>query len=169
MPGELIIDPTTFANMQLGRPFRSYRKTILGKVYVTMLDPFPPHNPNGYLISGDPKSDTAIVDTWNEMEDAYFRRTNKRQFELGNLIDYKRPVESDDKPQPAEQYSDEQLKDVLSKPFYSLQALVNKTNKVALVTRLLVLSREMNKSEKIVKFLEGRISEIQMAEYGPKE
>lgn len=41
---------------------------------------------------------------------------------------------------------------------------------VAPIYRTLEMAKEMEKSEKIIKFLEGRISELQMKEYElPKE
>jgi hypothetical protein len=169
MPGnEIGINPamqsSDYSAMQSGKPYRSYRKTVLAKVYVTMLDPFL-GTPLGYLIEGDPKGESAIVDVWNEMQDAYFKRTNKRQFELGHIIPFERPTEVKEEIQKIEQYSDEQLTEIVNSRFYTLQAAVNKANSPAVLVRMIDLAREMGKSEKIIKFLEGRLSEIQMQEF----
>jgi len=149
-----------YSAMQVGKPYKSYRKTILGKVYVTILDPFTQETPIGIHLEGEPTTDErAIVDIWSEKEDVFFKRMNKRHFETGNLIPYIR--EEKEAKRTVENSTDEELKALINKPFLSLQAVLNKTNSEALVFRILTLAKELEKSDKIIKAIESRLSEIQ--------
>lgn len=148
-----------FSAMQTGKPYKTYRKTILGKVSVTLLDPFT-DQPIGMLLKGNPKTDeTAMIDIWTEREDMFFKRMNKRHFEIGNLLEIVRKEEVAER--GIESYSDEELAAVLKTPFLSLQSTINKVESEAVMLRIVDLAREMEKSDKIMKVLESRLSELQ--------
>jgi hypothetical protein len=147
-----------------GAPFKSYIKTILGRVYVTVWNPFE-DIPEGVILYGDPRKqeESCIVDVFNEQEDYFFRTKNKLHLQTGDVIAFVRKEE--EKERTPEEFSDEELKEVLSKPFFSIQKLVNDTVSVALLFRIKNLAQEMEKSEKVISTIEARLSEVQAAEF----
>lgn len=163
------ISSEVFSLMQTGTPYKSYKKTILSKIYVNVLNSFS-GQPEGRIVSGNPRTEleNCIIDMWSEMEDVYFKRTNKKHFETGNLIEYKRKEQSE-KVKTIKDYSDEELTVLLNSRFLTLQSVISKVDSVAPLFRLLTLAKEMEKSEKIIKFLEGKLSELQLAEFKQSE
>jgi hypothetical protein len=157
---QLDFDPRVFASMQSGAPYATYRKTILGKVYVTVLSPFT-NKPEGILLEGEPKEDSrAIIDVWSEMEDLYFKRQNKKHFQEGTIIRVERePVQE---LHTIEQYSDNELKEVINYRYITFNKTLNEITTAPVLMRMLDLSREMEKSERIVKAIEARLSAIQL-------
>jgi hypothetical protein len=163
------ITSETFSLMQAGKPYKSYIKTILGQVYLKVLNPFS-EQPEGRIVQGNPSTsdkEDCIVDVWSEKEDMYFKRANKRHFETGTIIQYERKPQ-EPKPKEVKEYSDEELKVLLNSKFIALQSAVNKLDTIPPVYRLLTLAKEEEKSEKYIKFLEGKLSELQKSEY-PEE
>lgn len=165
-----LLDSSVYSLMQTGKPYKSYIKTILGKVYVTVLNPFT-GEPEGKIIKGNPKGkdkDDCIVDFWSEIEDAFFRRMNKRHLEAGELIPYTRKEEAVSERSPND-LTEEELDELLTSRFMTLQHRVNRMTSVSPVFRLIERARELEKSEKIIKFLEGKLSELQLQDYGSVE
>jgi len=148
-----------FSAMQIGNPYKSYRKTILAKVFVNYLDSFSGAS-TGKILYGDPKKDdNAIIDVWTEKEDVFFRRMNKRQFETGKILEFVR-VESEPE-RGIESYGDDELKTILNSKFFSLQSIINGTESEAVLLRMLDLADEMEKSDKLMTVLKSRLSELQ--------
>ena len=101
-----------FAAMQLEKPFRTYRKTTLGRVSVNYIEPFS-GKPAGIILMGNPKTDeSARIDTWTEVDDSFFRKMNKRHFEVGNLLEMERVEEV--KERTIESFSDEELTKIIN-------------------------------------------------------
>jgi hypothetical protein len=145
-----------------GRPYRTYAKTILGRVYVTtlgMLTGTP--TPEGVILSGDPrkKEPETMIDVWSEQEDYFFKKMNRRHFDQGILIEYQR-VETP-RERTIEEFSDEELKVLINKPFLALQHTLNKTTSVATLFRIQSIASELEKSEKVMRAIESRLSEVQ--------
>ena len=162
-------DAQTFSAMQTGNPFKTYKKTILGKVYVKIIDPFKADQgvESDVMLHGDPRrnDEGCFVDVWTEKEDVYLRRMNPSHFKEGVLIAYDRtrhPVESD--VNPFNVMTDEELFELLNSPFFKLQNAYNKMTSPAPVMRLLDMAHQEEKSEKIIRALEGRLSELQKVE-----
>lgn len=151
-----------FGAMQAGTPHKSYIKTILGQVYMNILNPFD-GKPAGILLSGDPtaRPESCILDVWTEKEDTYVKSMNKIHFETGTVIAYERPAEQV-KERTIEEYSDEELKEVINSKFLALQSTLNKIESTPVLFRMVNLSREMEKSEKITGAIEARLSEVQI-------
>lgn len=156
------------ASVSGGRPYKAYIKTILGKVIVKYWDNFT-NTPSEIILQGDPKrhDETCIIKIWNEREDAYFKSTNKYHFKQGNIRPYEIPEDAEVVETPIEQASDDELKLVINSKFFSLQNKLNNINSVAVLFRMKSLAEEMEKSEKITKAIEARISEIQTSEFSP--
>jgi len=148
-----------FSNMQTGKPFKSYKKTILAKIYVQVLDPFS-ETPVGLILETNPKfPGKDIVDIWSEKEDVFFRRANRRQFDEGNIIVYAHPDETEQEPK-IESYSDEKLTEIVNSKFLSLQSILNKVETEAVLHRMITIAKEQEKSVKIIGAIESRLSEI---------
>ena len=150
-----------------GNPYKSYIKTILGKVYVTIWNSFE-NIPEGLILSGDPRKgdESCSVDVWSQDEDYYFTTKNKRHLLVGNIIVHTR--KSDPVEKTVEGYSDEDLEKLLDerfKKFFSLQTLLNDTDSIALLFRIKRIAEDKERSDKIIKAIESRISELQASEY----
>lgn len=159
---------TTSVDIVIGTPYKSYIKTILGKVFVTALDPVTGEK-TGVLLKGDPskKADEAIVDTWDEKSDLYFRRANKRHFTTGMIREFTRTVVEEER--QIEQYSDEELAEIINSKFLAFKATLDKTESIAVLYRMEKVASDLEKSDKILEVIRKRISEVQLQEYAPFE
>jgi hypothetical protein len=163
------LDSSIYGLMQTGRPLKSYIKTVLGKVYVTVLNPFN-EMPEGRLLIGNPKDSNregCIVDIWSEKEDVFFKRSNRKHLETGIVIPHIRKEVVEEKFE--NNLSDTELDKILSEPFISLQRKINKLSSVAPIFRLLERARELEKSEKLINYLEKRLSEIQEKDFSTED
>lgn len=153
-----------------GKPMKSYIKTILGKVYVTVWNSFE-NKAEGVILYGDPRrfDDECIVDIFSPEEDYFFKNKNKTHLQTGNVIEFERKEEAPVK--TPETFSDAELTEIINKPFFSIQKLVNDTESTALLFRIKHLAETLEKSEKVMKLIEGRISEVQSKEFssGPNK
>ena len=158
------------AAMKDGKPYRTYKKTILAGVFVEVWDNFV-DNAVGMILKGDPnKNDPdCFYHAWTEQDDAYFRRVphNRRHLELGEVIPVEYKVEEIKK--TIETSSDAELKEIVNSKFLALRNSLNKTESVAVLYRILNIAREEEKSEKIIKEIEARLSEVQEKEFNPNQ
>lgn len=155
-----------FSAMQSGTPYRTFKKAILGKVYITYLDPFS-GEPEDMIMEGNPaKNDEGcFYHAWSEKEYMFFKNMNKVHLKDGNLIEQK-PKPMKEKPKETAELNynalpDEEIKKILRKPFLALQNALNKMTSEAAVYRILRAGEEMNKSEKFMKAIRARLSEVQ--------
>lgn len=157
-------DTQVFGMMQTDQPFKQYIKTVPSKVYVSVLDPFNDRQPVGVILKGNPRKQDrdSIVEIWSEKEDAFFKRANRRLLETGVLIPHtpKEVVEPSEE-ERLNSMSDDELEELLSKRFIALQNIVNKITSPATMFRLLEIAKELDKPQKTVAFLEGKLSELQ--------
>lgn len=163
----MLKDASVFAAMQEGTPYKSYIKTVRAKVYVTVLNPLS-GEPEGKILFGDPrkKDETCIVDVWDVQQDLFLRRMNKRHFDKGNIITYIRPNSKEELSH--KEITDEQLRDLLDarrNKFLTFQHKVNEFVDIAPLLRLRDLAEDEEKSEKILKCIDAKISELQEKEY----
>jgi hypothetical protein len=159
------LDLEMYAAMQTGKPVRTYKKTILGQVYCTILDPFN-NEPKGILLYGDPKKgeESTMVDVWNDVQDLFFKRTNKRSLETGMIIEVARKEDSSIlNPEPYATASDEEIDSILKQKYYTILSALNKCTNTTVLTRFLERARLLEKSEKIINTIISRISEIESA------
>ena len=156
------LEAADFSAMQ-EKPYKSYRKTILGQMYVKILNPFNNLESQGLILSGEDNfSDTAIVQTWNAKEDKFLRTANKKHFEQGYIIEYDLPETREiTEEERLNNLPDKELEKLVSSKFFTLQAAVNKMTSEAPLYRLLALAEEKEKSEKIINLIKGRLSEVQ--------
>jgi hypothetical protein len=167
----MVFDPmnaATYSAMQTGLPYKIYQKTTLGKVAVTILNPFS-GEPEGVIIEGDPSlpqdQDKITINIWNAKEDVFFKRLNKAHFDAGNLreIPVPRPEQIAAIPRSINDITDEEIYELLSKPFLALKNKLNKFTAPAPVIQILRKAEEMEKSEKILNACRARISELEFS------
>jgi hypothetical protein len=153
-------DLDLYSAMQSGKPYKTYKKVVLGRVYVSAIDPFT-EQPTGIMLYGDPKrtDESCFIDMWNERDDLFFTKQNKSHLASGFIVEIVRPAPTV-KELTIEQYNDEQLREVVNMKFLALQAKLNKTSSEAVLYRMLSLAEEMDKSVKIVGAIQARLSEV---------
>lgn len=158
-----------FSTMDEGRPHKSYIKGILGQVAVIIWDNFE-EKPIEIILKGNPKSrdESSIVDVWSAKEDVFFNRINQKLFANGMMLPYVRPELPAVVEKTVEQSSDEELTTMINSRFLAFQASLNKIFSVAVLFRIRGLAEDLEKSEKIIKAIEARISEVQASEFSPK-
>lgn len=156
-----------YTAMQDGEPLSRYKKAILGRVHIVVLDPFT-KEPDGLILEGNPSKEdeleTQIVELWTPKEERFFERMNKKHIDAGRLV---KVVGKLPTPPPSPNLiTDKEIDVLLGKKFLALKNRLNTFTDEAPVFRLLNRARELDKSEKIIKHIEEKISELQLAAYG---
>lgn len=164
-------DLAVYDAMQDGKPFKRYEKTILGRVHLTIISPFSGEVEN-VILSGNPDNasqrEASILNIWTQKEDQFLHRMNRVHFNKGNLVELK----EEDVPQvyvSENQVSEEEIEEVLNKPFLALKNKLNSFTSVAPCYRFLRAAEEMEKSEKILEAIRARISEIELGDLSQEE
>lgn len=160
---EISVDPTVFSAMQVGIPYKTYKKTILGRVEVQYLDPFK-RLPASTILKGDPtKNDEGcFIDVWSEQEDVFFKKANLALIKSGQIIQFDRSkLSGEPEINPYHVMSDEEIIEILNKPFFTLQQALNKITAEAPLVRILELAEKEEKSSKILNIIKGRLAEVQ--------
>lgn len=168
-----LLSTKDYGSIEGKEPYATYIKSILGKVYIRILSPYNQER-EGIILEGNPKvrnNESCIIDVWSIGEDRYFHRENQKHFDKGVLLPYTRKEVILTEEDTINSMSDDELKNLLTKgtPFFTLQSKVNKMTSVAPVSRLIEFAKELEKSQKIITFLEGKLAEIQMQEFNIQE
>jgi len=120
------------------------------------------------ILEGNPgKADeieTQIIELWTTKSKLFFERMNKKHIAAGRLNLVKRESLPEIQPSP-NIISDEEIDTLLNSKFLALKARLNKFTDSAPVFRLVNRARELDKSEKIVKHIEEKISQLQLKRY----
>lgn len=163
---EMALEHKVYSAMQEGKPYKRYIKTVLGKVFVTVLNPFS-GKPEGVILEGNPqdasKRDDIVVNTWTTKEDVFFKKMNKTHFQSGNIRELVEQTVVVEERSPNE-ISPEEILDVLNKPFLALKNKLEKFTTVAPVFRILEKAEELEKSEKILNAVRARMAELEAQE-----
>lgn len=152
-----------YAAMSEGKPLKRYIKTILGKVYVTTLNPFD-GKPQPIELYGQPRpgNGKALVSIWSTKEDMFFKEMNRAHFQAGNLRELVEEDVEKEAPKSVNEISDSEIEDILNKPFLALKNKLNQFTSPAPVYRFLLKAEEMEKSEKIAGVIKARLSELEV-------
>lgn len=152
----------TFSAMQTEEPLARFRKTILGKVHVLVLDPFT-GKVEEVILEGDPRKlpQGSFIELWDKKGEMFFRRANRKHFEKGSLSEMFKVPEEQVSPN---QITDEQIDEVLNKPFLALDKKLNEFTSTAPVARFLNRARELDKSVKVVKRIEEALALLERGE-----
>jgi len=163
MSGEIQARNEMFSAMYGGKPFKTYKKTILGKVHINIWDNFE-DKPVMILLEGDPnKNDPdCFINLWSEKDDVFFRKApyNRRHLKEGRIIEIQ-VEEPKAQEKTIESSTDEELEKLVNSPFLALQNALNKTESEALLFRILNIAHRLEKSDKLVRAIESRLSEVQ--------
>lgn len=164
----MVKDQEVFRAMQEGVPLKRYKKTILGKVHVVLLNPFS-DEPEGVIMQGDPiKASDFVeytVEIWTPKADMFFKRMNKKHFDAGRLVEVTKVPKI---PKTANIITDEDIDEILEMKFFAFKKQLDSFTAEAPVFRLLNRARELEKSEKIVKYLEEKLSDLQLESFPTK-
>jgi hypothetical protein len=163
----MVKDYDTYAAMQDGEPLKRYTKTILGKVHVVVLNPFT-EEPEGVILEGRPDHandfPSMVVELWTSKQVVFFEKMNKKHLNAGRLTAIDKVPEI--KPSP-NLMTDEEIEHILGSKFLVLKNRLKKLTDTAPVFRLLNKARELDVSEKYIKHIEERLTELQMEGYLP--
>jgi len=162
-----------YSLVEEGKPFKSYIKTILGSIWIRVLNPFTQEIEN-ILLQGNPKDkdkENCIVDVWSSKEDHFFVKVNKIHLDNGFIIEYNREKQKEkvSEIKNINTISEEELEEIVNSKFFSLQSSLEKMDSIAIVFRMMEKAKELEKSEKIVNVIEARLTELQKKEYEPLE
>ena len=164
-----VISPDVFAKMQTGDPVAVYKKTILGKVEVSVINPFS-GVPQNMMLYGEPNKNhpNCFVEVWSQMEEVYFERQNEVFFKKGTLIKLKEPKKPKrkgvGKEKDYDKITDEYLKELITAPFMKFKKELNAIDSDAVMYRILSLAEEMERPEKTMQHIRQRLTEVQQAE-----
>lgn len=143
-----------------------YVKACVGRLAVQRIDPFTGREET-VILKGDvtnPKADKEkfTVLLYTDLDTEWFKRANRTLIERGLLVP--------DTTKAREAFlinsiSDEEIEKVLSEPFFSLKAKLDKFTSPVPVDRILRKAKEMNKTVGTVTAIEKRLAELQEAEF----
>lgn len=163
-----------FTLMATGQPYKSFIKTIVGKVSVTTLNEVDEKSLRVAILKGSPKKhgDDAIIDLWSEKQYQLFKKLNSFHIQSGTIKEYVRPteqIEGNKERSIAEWTDDEIFKNILSAKFQTFQAAINGIDQVPLLYRLYTIANDRGMKVSTVKRLVARISEVQGMEFIPED
>lgn len=147
-------------SMHEGKPYATYKKTVLGRVVVRLLDPIRLIEIEE-VLSGDPNDnpESAVVNVWSSSEDKYLKRNNKPHLEDGTLI----PCEpSDMEIDDLNQISDEDVEELLSQPFFSMKNRLDTFTSTVPVRRFLHMAEKMNRPVKTLDYIKQVLSGMEI-------
>jgi len=148
-----------------GEPVAIYIKAIVGRVCVTIIDPFS-GLPKDILLTGDPAhSDTDIEDItvtlWTEMGHEFFRRQNKVLIQRGYIAPYTVEIVEEIS---VNEIEDTEIIEALKKKYFATAALLKRFTSPVPVMRMLRLAQELNKPIGTISAIQKRLSELQRIE-----
>lgn len=156
-------DSQMYSAMQSDNPYATYKKVILGKASVKVINPFS-ENPEEVILKGNPgkNEEGCFIDVWSLEQDMFFQRINETLIKQGVLVPYNREAKPIIK--TVNEYNvktDEELYELLTEPFFTLKAALEKMDSEAPVQRLLRIAEDEEMSEKKIKHIRARLAELQ--------
>lgn len=150
------------STMEGQEPYAKYRKAIMGKVSGLRLDPIR-FIPSDFLLMGDPTDPNAdpadfVIELWTEAEHKYFTRKNKALIEGGVLI----PFEGEEVPlDTTNQISDDEIVEILTKPFMTLKWRLEKFTSSVPVRRILLKAKELDVTTGRYDAIKARLTKLE--------
>lgn len=156
-----------YAAMQDGEPLKRYVKSIVGKVHIVILNPFS-EEPEGVILAGNPGHQDDLpkmtVELWTSKQVVFFEKMNKKHLDAGRLVIMDKAAVLPPSPNVL---TEEEMDTILGSKFLVLKNRLPKFTDTAPVFRLLNRARELDVSEKYIKHIEERLTELQLGEYLP--
>jgi hypothetical protein len=157
-----------YVAMAEGKPYKSFIKTIYGKVHLVVLSLADETKTVNQILYGNPKDapDSCIFDVWSEKQYQVFRRLNESHIKAGRIIEYTRKDNKVQEERTIPEWSDEELnKNILSVPFMKASKIINGLDEIAVVFRLQKLATDLDKPARLVDLITARLAELQGEEY----
>lgn len=157
------VEQAVYEAMALDEAYAEYKKTIRGKVVVSYLNSFT-GKPEQKLLSGeDNNNENARHKVWSKTEDLYFKRANRKHFEFGRVVEVSsKATKAKAEKRAIEQYSDEELKEVIKSRYVTFQKLLAEVASPAVVYRMHELAKDMDVSDKVMSSIKLKLSELQL-------
>lgn len=154
----------------LGRkPVKKLIKVGVLKLSGRMLDPIE-HMPTDYLLEGDPNDpdtdlDEITLEFYTEEEWVFFKKKNKALLEAGYLLEYE-----GDEPEidTRNVLTDEEIDEVLGKPFLALRNLLIRVDSQVTMRRILDRALALDVSNKFAEAIRARLAELEEAALPPR-
>jgi len=152
-----------YSAMQSDNPYATYKKVILGKASVKVINPFS-ENPEEIILEGNPgkNEEGCFIDVWTLEQDMFFQRINETLIKQGVIVPYDRVSKPIVK--TVNEYNvktDEELYEILTAPFFTLSNALEKMDSEAPVQRLLSIAEDEEMSEKKINHIRQRLAELQ--------
>lgn len=150
----------------LSKPYKSYIKRSLGKVVVRIYDPITKEI-RDLILKGNPRNqdETCIVDVYSANEDFIFKRYNERHLRSGEIVEFARKPKEPTPEELINSMSEEDMTKILNSKYLAIQNAVNKFTTVPPLFVLKQLAVDLDKSEKIIKLIDAKITTLQAEEY----
>lgn len=161
---------SVYSSMTEGEPYKIYRKTILGKVEVKVLDPFDETKVIYVLLTGNPDASNgkSLVELWTPMQHIFFLRNNEAFLENGTVIEEKVARKKPEIKQTVNNLSDAELEDIV-KNYKKLASALEDMTSINAVSRTLHMANKMERPVKTIELIEKKLSFMQAQEYVPEE
>jgi len=162
------VSPDAFSKMQTGDPVAVYKKAILGKVEVSVVNPFN-GVPEPIILVGNPTTNDSrcFVEVWSQMEEVYFERQNKPLFKEGYVIKLKenvKPKEKGEQEKSYEEFTRERIEELVTAPYMKFKKDLNEIESEPVLYRVLTVAEELERPEKTMVNIRQRLTEIQQKE-----
>ena len=148
-----------------GEVKEQYIKACVGRLAIQRIDPFTGREET-VILKGDitdPKvdKDEITVLLYTDLDAQWFKRANKKLIERGLLVPDTTKIRES---LIINSISDNEIEKVLSEPFFSLKAKLDKFTTPTPVDRILRKAKLMNKTVGTINAIEKRLAELQEAE-----
>lgn len=155
-------DIQLYSQMQDGKPYRAFKKTIPSRLSCISLNPFDETQPENIILRGDAqrKELSAYVPLWTERAYLFFKRANRIHIEAGRLVEAEYPSAMDVQPSP-NMVTDEEIDELVMSKHLALKNRVEKVTSEATLHRFLKRAEELERPEKTLIYLRERLSLIQ--------
>lgn len=145
-----------------GEPVARYIKPIVGKVCVSIIEPFE-GTPTDVILTGDPADkkvdpEDIIVTCWTDFENEWFRKANKLQLDRGHIAPYTEEIKEQIS---VNEISDEEIKELLEKPYFAWKNRLDTFTSAMPVKRFLKIATEMNRPIGTIETIKDKLSELQ--------
>jgi hypothetical protein len=157
-----------YSKMQVGEPVAIFKKTILAKVQVSVINPFN-EAPEYIMLYGDPKKNhpDCFVEVWSQMEEVYFERINDSLFKKGYITKLEtnvKPKRKDTQEQDYSKLTEADIRELVTAPFMKFKKELNAIDVVGVLYRIQAIAEEMERPAKTMENIQQRITELQQKE-----